>query len=79
MEIPHPLLQAPSPPPSLAQQPKAKHFSVLLLIGLVLVGLIAGGLIGYAYIYSSLNGKIILCSRICRMTRLTQHILLALT
>ena len=57
MEIPSPLPQA-QLPPSPTRQPKVKRFSVLLLVGLVLVGLIAGSLTGYVFSYSSLNGKI---------------------
>ena len=62
-ETPQPTETPPSstsPPTSTSiQQPKAKRsFSVLLLIGLVLVGLVAGGLVGYAVSYSSLNSKV---------------------
>ncbi len=50
---------SPPPAPVPVQQPKAKRrFSVVLLVGLVLVGLVAGGLVGYAVSYSSLNSKV---------------------
>ena len=65
-EVPSPTSEAPSSPSPTSslpdsmhlQKPKVKHFFALLLVGLVLVGLIAGGLIGYAFSYSTLNGKI---------------------
>src|SRR5271157_1089376 len=44
--------------PSFPQPQKTKRFSATILIVLVLVGLVAGGLIGFAVIYSNFNAKI---------------------
>jgi S1-C subfamily serine protease len=44
--------------PSFPLPQKNKRFPAVILIVLVLIGLIAGGLIGFAVTYSSLNGKI---------------------
>ena len=35
-----------------------RRFSVLLIVGLLLVGLVAGGLIGYSLSYSNFNSKL---------------------
>jgi S1-C subfamily serine protease len=53
MEIPQFHPPFPSPPPQ-----KAKRFSAVMILALLLVGLVAGGLIGYAVTYSDFNQKI---------------------
>ena len=64
-----PLTQPEQQPPPPAEQPremqpqlpspkKNRRFSVLLIIGLLLVGLVAGGLIGYSLSYSNFNSKL---------------------
>jgi S1-C subfamily serine protease len=53
MEIPQFPTPFPSPPPQ-----KAKRFSVVMILALLLVGLVAGGLIAYAVTYSDFNAKL---------------------
>jgi S1-C subfamily serine protease len=53
MEIP----QFPTPFPSPPHQ-KAKRFSAVMMLALLLVGLVAGGLIAYAVTYSDFNAKL---------------------
>ncbi len=48
----------PIPPISLPQPQKAKRFSAVLIVALLLVGLVAGGLIAYAITYSDFNQKL---------------------
>lgn len=52
MEAPNVPQSAPLP------QTKARRFSAVFLVGIVLVGLLAGGLGGYFLSYSAFNGKI---------------------
>jgi S1-C subfamily serine protease len=52
MEAPNIPQSVPLPPP------KARRFSALFLVGILLVGLLAGGLGGYFLSYSAFNGKI---------------------
>jgi S1-C subfamily serine protease len=53
MEIPQFPTPFPSPPPQ-----KAKRFSAVMMLALLLVGLVAGGLITYAVTYSDFNAKL---------------------
>ena len=52
----------PPPPPSTSPEPptapKAKRFSVLLIITILLVGLVSGGIITYVVTYSDFNSKL---------------------
>jgi S1-C subfamily serine protease len=52
-------MEAPNVPQYVPLPPtKARHFSAVLLVGIVLVGLLAGGLGGYFLSYSAFNDKI---------------------
>ena len=48
-----PPLQSPSAAPQ-----KSRRTSVIMFLAFLLIGLIAGGLVGYAVIYSDFNQKI---------------------
>jgi len=51
--------QPPEQPRERPSEPKkTRRFSVLLIVGLLLIGLVTGGLIGYSLSYSSFNSKL---------------------
>ncbi len=58
MEIPTPPSSSPPEPPPPPHQPKARRFSAIVLIGLVLIGLVAGSVVGYSFSYSIFNEKL---------------------
>src|SRR5208283_371548 len=61
-QIPPPVMPPEQPHEQPRERPpepkKTRRFSALLIIGLLLVCLVAGGLVGYAIIYSSFNSKL---------------------
>jgi S1-C subfamily serine protease len=53
------LMEMPNVPQSIPPPPKKeKHFSTVLIVGILIVGLVAGGVIGSSLSYIALNGKI---------------------